>query len=524
MANIFTKKSARTFGVLGLFISMAVLGVSLAGTFLLQDQWIILTLAIATVSLQLIFNDLYWRVQKKATERGQVLLHCQLNSKALYVLRSPLLSVQSQVTNGMLVLIWSALLGGGIWLSMRHGVQNGYWMIIWLSACVLSAAWIIWVLVGRRCLNDDEIIISENACLARGRLDRWDLPGCHLLDVEFRSTSEFGGCALILRIWQDGPHQQKLIERYLPLPRRFMTQAQETCLCLEKQIWFRPEPTPDENGDPAGEAAAKKPDKAARTRNKQQRLEPVTRPVRISQLGDIILLTFSVLLGAFSQWIITRPQYTNPNTAASFATWNLPLIATLFGVIAVVDLILNWHRNRSFRESLDGESLLLFRMPSLWLECHLPEALNAARRELFNDGLLLTLGTFFTALAFALRRPYMFDYFVHYEIALLIVALILPFLVFIVYRDWALRRRLGLVHLTSDGLWLYDRFHEWGRKQGRLLSCSLVTPPSGSLETSRLLLHYQRRNEEPLLLEVPLDEAMTRQVQRMIDDRSLKPS
>ena len=172
------QKRVRTFGILGLVISFILLGVSLGSVWLLNTTATIFTLAIATISLMLIINDLFWRAQRLTAERsGQILLHCQLNNRALHVLRRPLLTVQSLISSGMLVFMWSVLVSSAIWLALRHNAYQSYMTVIGYCGSVLSLSWFAWVLAGRRALNDDEIVISEYACLASGRLDRWDLPG-----------------------------------------------------------------------------------------------------------------------------------------------------------------------------------------------------------------------------------------------------------------------------------------------------------------------------------------------------------
>ena len=507
MSALYSQRRIRTFSLVGLIIGLAVLGVSLAGSLLLSDQWIVFTLALACVSLQVVINDIAWRWQRRMAERNKILLHCQLHSQALHTLRLPLLTVQAQISDGLLILIWAALLSGGVWLSLRHGVQNGYLNIIWLCGCVLSVSWVFWVLAGRRCLNDDEIIISEYACLAHGRLDRWDLPNWHLMDVEYRVTSETSNCALVLRIWHDGPHQQHLIERYLPLPRQFASQARETCALLSKHIWHPSDAAaPDDSNSAVSHQNTKTQLKAARTRQQQARLEALSTPQRMTQLGNIILLVYSILLGMFSQWIQHSPRFTNPRTGASFAGWYLPYVALLGGGIALFNMAFSWWRNRSFSNSQHDETLLLFRMPSLWLESHLPESMHAARRELANDALLIADGMALTTLVFALRRPTIFDYFLHRELALLLVFLVVPFIIFIVYRDWVLRRRIGLVHLTTQGVWLYDRYHSWKPGYASILSCALMPAPRNSLEYARLQIVTQQ-TDDMSILEIPLDQA-----------------
>ena len=516
MSALYSQRRIRTFSLLGLLIGMGVLGVSLAGSILLSDQWIVLTLALACVSLQVVINDIIWRMQRRMAERNKILLHCQLHSQALHTLRLPLLTVQAQISDGLPILIWASLLSGGIWLSMRHGVQNGYLNIIWLCGCVLSVAWVFWVLAGRRCLNDDEIVISEYACLAHGRLDRWDLPNWHLMDVEYRVSSETSNCALILRIWHDGPHQQQLIERYLPLPRQFAAQAKETRDLLAEHIWH-PGDALDNTGFAAPAQNTKTQLKAARTRQKQARLETLSTPQRMTQLGNMVLLVFSILLGAFSQWVQQSPLYTNPRTGASFAGWYLPHVALLGCGIAVFNMVFSWWRNHSFNNSQDEETLLLFRMPSLWLESHLPESMHAARRELANDALLIADGVGLTTLIFALRRPAIFDYFLHRELALLLVFLIVPFFIYIVYRDWVLRRRIGLVHLTRTGVWLYDRYHSWKPGYASIVSCALMPPPRNSLEYARLQI-VTEQNGELSTIEIPLDQANASKAKEQLID------
>ena len=171
---------------------------------------------------------------------------------------------------------------------------------------------------------------------------------------------------------------------------------------------------------------------------------------------------------------------------------------------------------------LDEDPLLLFRLPSLWLECHLPSTLQAARRELINDGLLLLFGTFFTALAFNFHRPEIFSFFMAEETGLLLVLLLLVFLSFIVYRDWAVRRRLGLVLLSGKGLWLYDRQHRWDTPGNRLVSCTLEPAPSRSFEYARLVLQAEGQSGRLSTLTVPLDKVTAAQVQEMIDEGRLR--
>jgi len=501
------RRRVRTFSYFGLGLSFALLAISLAGAWLLTDESIVVALAVGTISLQVILNDLYWRTQKSLAQGGETLLYCQLSGADLHIWREPMLTVQSSVSNGMLALIWASLISCAILLAIRNGISQIYLTIFWRFASVLSGSWLGWIIVGRRCLNDDEILITESACLAGGRLDRWDLPDWHLLNAEFRTQSGTPGGTLFLRIWREGPYQQ-LIERLIPLPGEVAAQAGEACEALQSFIKRPVEGIRIRRISSNREKTAK--------RREQLHLERVTTPVRVSQIGDLILLLFTGSLCFFSLWIPARPEFSHPLTGHSFADWHLLPVSLAVGGLTLADATLNILRNKRFRAGLDEDPLLLFRLPSLWLECHQPEILQAARRELINDGLLLLVGTLFTGLAFNLHRPATFRYFMGEEIGLLLSLLLLVFLIFIVYRDWAMRRRLGLVLLSRRGLWLFDRQHRWDLPGTRLVSCSLEPSPSRSFEAARLMLQIQRENEEELTLMVPLDKAAAAQMQETL--------
>jgi len=502
------QKQARALGFFGLTVSAVVLGVSLAGIWLMTDSSLVFLLAIAALSLQLILNDLFWRAQKRLTESGETLLRCQLRSEALHTFRQPLLTVQALISDGMLILIWTTLIGGAIWLAWRNGISRGYISIVWICGSVLSVCWFGWVFFGRRCLADDEIIISEYACLAGGRLDRWDRPDVHLLAAEFNPYPAEQGGVLLLRIWREGPYQQ-LLERAIPLPQEYKEQAKAACLRLQPLVRKPVEGVRIRRVSHNKERTAR--------RREQRLLEKVAIPHRVSQLGDFMLLFYALVLAVFAWWIVDQPAYTNPHTGYNFGEWHLMPIAVTLGCLTMVDIINNRRRNRRFLASLDNKPLLLFRLPSLWLECHLPEALNASRRELVNGGLLILIATTFTGFSLSLHNPFLFRFFLEREIALLLVLLFLVFLVFVVYRDWALRRRLGLVQLSSRGLWLFDRQYRWGNGTTQLVACHLEAAPSRSFETARLVLHLESSGELPLRLQVPLDKITTERVQELLN-------
>ena len=507
-----TRKRVRAFSYFGLGLSIAILAISLATAWLLRDEGIVFALAVATISLQVIINDLFWRAQKAIAESSETLLYCQLSSLDLHTWREPLLTIQSLVSNGMLVLIWVSLHGGGIWLALRNGVNRGYLSIVMLCGSVLSASWIGWILAGRRCLNDDEIIITESACLAAGRLDRWDLPDWHLLTAEMQSSSAITGSTLFLRIWREGPFQQ-LIERRIHLPAHFAEQGEEACLRLQNFIQKSSDTVRIRRVSQSREKAAKK--------REQHYLEQVTTPLRVSQLGDLIVLLYATALAAFNQWVLSKPQYNLGSQGHSFDEWHLLPIALTLGGLTLIDILFNIRRNNRFRAGLDEDPLLLFRLPSLWLECHLPEALYVARRELFNDGLLLVIGTLFTGLAFNLHRPELFHFFLEQEIGLMILLLVIVFLVFVVYRDWALRRRLGLVQLSRKGLWLYDKQYTWDGVETILKSCSIEPAPTRSFESARLQLCLEQKGKGMTTLQVPLDKASAAKVEEMLEEKLL---
>jgi len=506
----------RTFGYFGLLISALVLGVSLAGIWLLNVQGTVLTLAIATISMQIIINDLFWLAQKRLVESGgETLFSCQLSGQGLHELRQPLLTVRSLISDGMPALIWTTILSGALGLALRAGVHQSYIVLVWVCGGVLSVSLFGWVLFGRRCLRDDEVIISEGGCLAGGRLDRWNIPGWHLLSVEWEPRPNARGGQLVIRILREGPYRQ-MFERRITLPEDYAAAAIETCRQL--QCFIRSSP---ENARPRFPSSRK--DRTAKKRE-QHTLEKAAVTSRASHLGDAILLAYALILGVFSLLIPQHPLYTSHDGSYSFADWDLPAFAMIFALLAVMDILLNTRRNRAFRAGLGDQPLLLFRLPSLWLECYLPASLNAARRELVNCGLLMLIGTLFAGLAFSIRQPEYFRIFIEQELAVLLIVLLLVFLAYVVYRDWALRRRLGLVQLVPSGLWLFDKQYSWVTPGSKLLSCEVVTAPPHSPEFARLALTMIIDGQNTISLKVPLDLDTATKTRELLEQGQLFPS